>query len=191
MSETLETMIARDRAAAVRWAREVLEDERAVILDTETTGLHAPVDFVEIGVIDRKGRELFHSLVSPAFPVTIGASDVHGYRTEDLKGMPDFDELFPALYALLYPRRVVVYNAKYDRMVLDEAVAAYAHEPTDLPPWECAMQRYAEYVGDWNQKRRSYRWQRLEGGDHSAIGDCRAALEVIREMAGSSGGEKT
>lgn len=133
MSETLEAMLSRDRAEAIRWAREVLEDE----------------------------------------------------RTEDLGGMPDFDELFPALYALLAspPRRVVVYNASYDRMVLEEAAEAYGHEPTDLPVWECAMRRYAEYVGDWNEERRSYRWQRLEGGDHSAVGDARATLRTIREMA--------
>lgn len=182
MSETSETMIRQDRAAAVAWAKEVLEDQRTVILDTETTGLHAPWISSRFGVIDRMGRQLFHSLVSPAFPITIGASEVHGYRREDLDGMPDFDDLFPALYALLYPRRVVVYNAAYDRMVLESAAGAYAHEPTDLPPWECAMERYSAFCGEWSEYHRNYRFQRLEGGDHTAIGDCRATLAVIREM---------
>jgi DNA polymerase-3 subunit epsilon len=50
----------------------------------------------------------------------------------------------------------------------------------------CAMQRYAEWYGEWNDYFGSFRWQRLEGGDHSALGDCRATLELIRKMAGES-----
>jgi hypothetical protein len=93
---------------------------------------------------------------------------------------PDVAEL----YGLLYERRVVVWNASYDRMVFDYAASGYMHESPDLAPWECAMQRYAEYAGDWNEEKQSYRWHRLESGDHSALGDCKATLRTIREMAG-------
>lgn len=193
MSEALgnprsESIISRDREAAIAWAREVLEDERTVILDTETTGLYPPVVFVEIGVVDRMGRQLFHSLVKPQCRITPEAGKVHGYTMEDLEGMPTFDDLFPALYGLLYERRVVVWNAAYDRMVFDYAASGYMHakrdsEPPDLAPWECAMRRHAEYAGDWSEEKQSYRWHRLEGGDHTAIGDAKAALRTMRAMA--------
>jgi DNA polymerase-3 subunit epsilon len=35
--------------------------------------------------------------------------------------------------------------------------------------------------------RGGFRWQKLPGGDHSAIGDARATLAVIRRMAGEEG----
>ena len=39
------------------------------------------------------------------------------------------------------------------------------------------------YAGQWDDYYQNYRWQRLPEGDHSALGDCRATLEVIRRMA--------
>ena len=51
-----------------------------------------------------------------------------------------------------------------------------------LPAWECAMGWYSQYVGEPG-KRGGYRNQKLPGGDHSALGDCRATLAVIETMA--------
>jgi DNA polymerase-3 subunit epsilon len=48
--------------------------------------------------------------------------------------------------------------------------------------WECAMRRYAAYVGE-PSKRGGYRSQKLPGGDHSALGDALATLQLIEEMA--------
>ena len=45
------------------------------------------------------------------------------------------------------------------------------------------MLNLAEWVGEWNDYRGSFRWQKLQGGDHSALGDCIATLETIRKMA--------
>jgi hypothetical protein len=50
------------------------------------------------------------------------------------------------------------------------------------PAWECAMRRYAAYVGE-PSKRGGYRSQKLSGGDHSALGDALATLRLIKEMA--------
>lgn len=36
----------------------------------------------------------------------------------------------------------------------------------------------------------SYRWQPLDGGDHSAIGDCRATLALLQRMATSKSNEE-
>jgi DNA polymerase-3 subunit epsilon len=39
------------------------------------------------------------------------------------------------------------------------------------------------FVGDWNDYHDNYKWHKLRGGDHSALGDCLATLELIRQMA--------
>jgi DNA polymerase-3 subunit epsilon len=45
------------------------------------------------------------------------------------------------------------------------------------------MLQYAEWFGEWNSYHQSFRWQKLQGGDHSALGDCFATLELIKRMA--------
>lgn len=64
--------------------------------------------------------------------------------------------------------------------------------------WEdCAMVAYAEWCGDWTwdyearddeplYRQGDYRWQKLPGAGHRAADDCRAVIEVLKEMAGSA-----
>ncbi len=40
-----------------------------------------------------------------------------------------------------------------------------------------------KYMGEWNYYHQSYKWPKLQGGDHTAVGDCQATLRVINEMA--------
>lgn len=182
MTEELERMFEQDRAAAVAWAREVLADPKTVILDSETTGLYG-ARFVEIAVVGVRGEALFVSRLKPTVQVSEGAFSVHGISDEDLDGMPTFEDVYPALRKILEGRRVIVYNRAFDGPIYDHAVHGITGGESGWTGWECAMERYAEWVGEWNDYHQSYRWQRLPGGDHTALGDARATLAVIREMA--------
>ena len=173
------------REDAVRWARSLLSGGNFVVLDSETTGLGTPIDFVEVGVVSCRGETLFDSAMKPSCPVEPGASRIHGRTTESLSGERRFVEVYPDLLDALWAKRVVVYNAPYDRRVWDAAVGrlgARAALAGELPPWECAMRAYAAYVGE-RSKRGGHRNQKLVGGDHTAIGDARAALGLIERMA--------
>jgi DNA polymerase-3 subunit epsilon len=55
--------------------------------------------------------------------------------------------------------------------------------PLNLAGYACAMQKYAAYTGQLNTNGRGYRMQKLQGGDHSALGDCAATLRLIQHMA--------
>ncbi|WP_197697277.1 exonuclease domain-containing protein [Streptomyces sp. 3214.6] len=64
-----------------RIARELLQPDAAVILDTETTDL--PGQTVEIAVIDAAtGKKLMDTLVKPTEPISDGARWVHGITDE-------------------------------------------------------------------------------------------------------------
>ncbi len=64
--------------------------------------------------------------------------------------------------------------------------------------WEdCAMQTYAEWYGDWTwdyearddeplYRQGDYQWQKLPGAGHRAADDCRAVIDVLKEMAADS-----
>jgi DNA polymerase-3 subunit epsilon len=173
------------REDAVRWARSLLLKGDFVVLDSETTGLGNPIDFVEVGVLSARGESLFNSLIKPSCRVEPGASRVHGHTMKNLSGERCFVEIYPDLLDALWAKRVIVYNAPYDRRVWDAAVrrlGARAALAGELAPWECAMRAFAAYVGE-RSKRGGYKNQKLPGGDHTALGDARATLHLIERMA--------
>jgi len=159
------------------------------VLDSETTGLKPPVEFVEIAIVDAGAETLFEGTVRPACRIEPGATRIHGHTARSLTGSPPFLEVYPELLEALWGRRVVVYNASYDRRVWDAEVRSLGARGAlagELSPWECAMRRYAAYVGE-PSKRGGYRNQKLPGGDHSALGDALATLRLIEEMAAGRG----
>jgi DNA polymerase III subunit epsilon len=174
-----------DRASSVVWARNLLESGGFCVLDSETTGLTPPVQFVEIAIVDMSAKVLFEGTVRPVCRIEASARRIHGHSARSLAGSPPFWEVYADLLEALWGRRVIVYNASYDRRVWDAEVrslGARAALAGELPPWECAMRRYAAYVGELS-KRGGYRSQKLTGGNHSALGDALATLRLIEEMA--------
>jgi hypothetical protein len=92
--------------------------------------------------------------------------------------------------------RVAIYNKNFDVTMLHQSDQLYALERDSawtplgqdgwrgLAVWEDAMIPYSNWIGEWSDYHQSNRWQRLPGGDQSALGDCRATLAVIKRMAG-------
>lgn len=170
----------------------MLAAPEAIILDTETTGLHgAPV---QIGVLDINGRVLLDALVNPgliAFPMNPQAVQVHGI-TEDVveRAIPWGHIRRPLRHLLAKASHVLIYNAEFDVRAIAEAEAHYKVHHPDATDWtldlgvpQCIMRAYAVFHGDYSYMRGDYRWQKLQGGDHSAIGDCRAALAALKRIA--------
>jgi DNA polymerase-3 subunit epsilon len=160
-----------------------------VVLDSETTGLKSPVGFVEVAIADPEGNPLINSTIRPKLPIEPGAAKVHGYTVNALKGSPSFREIYSDILDAISGRRIVVYNARYDRRVFDTEVSMLGARALlagrYLPAWECAMGWYSQFVGEPG-KRGGYKYQKLPGGDHSALGDCRATLKVLKDMARGS-----
>jgi hypothetical protein len=53
------------RKAAIRWARGVATDRRAIYLDTESTGLGPQAQIVDVALVSGDGTVLFDSFVRP------------------------------------------------------------------------------------------------------------------------------
>lgn len=174
-----------DRAEQTAWASDLFTRGNWVVLDTETTGLDDHAEVVQIAVLAPDGTELLNTLVRPVGEVTPGAQAVHGLSKSVLADAPGFAEILPTLQKILTGKEVIVYNANYDFRIIAQSCQAVGISPTwlHLTPWTCAMERYAAWYGEWNQYHRSYRWQKLPAGDHSAAGDCRATLDLLRKMA--------
>jgi DNA polymerase-3 subunit epsilon len=175
-------MFELDHQSAITWARTVLLDRNnLVILDTETTGLDEYAEIVQIGMIDGNGNTLINSFVKPLRGTQPETRKVNGITDEMVADAPFFNMLYPQVKSHIEGKRLVIYNANYDMRMMNQALG----ERVVLlnTTIECAMEQYAKYVGEWNDYRCSYRWQKLPSGDHSAIGDCLATLKIIQKMA--------
>lgn len=173
-----------DRSRAVDWAKETLRSP-FLILDTETTGLGNTSEAVQIAIIDSKGDRIFESLINTVGDIEPRAEAIHGISREKIVHAPTFDKLYLELKFLLESKKILIYNASFDTRIINQQCRI-----NDLPGIkvnaECVMNWYSQYCGHWNDYHSSYTWQRLPGGDHSALGDCRATLAVIKEMAGAT-----
>lgn len=172
---------------AIDWARTVLnQPERYVILDTETTGVTSYDEVIQIGVVDPWGKVLLDHLIKPIqkkyIPRPVTA--IHGITMQMLQDKPVFGQIAHLLQEAVQQKTIITYNAEFDRRLLTQT-AGFAGAAIPPVPWECAMLKYAEYIGQWDDYRNDYRWHKLRGGDHTAIGDCRATLAHITEMADS------
>jgi DNA polymerase-3 subunit epsilon len=173
-----------DQRAAIDWARKVLTNKYYVILDTETTGLGSTDEIIELCIINTEANVLFNERIKPTRRKRIAreATDIHGIKMSDLRHCPTFSQLQHKLSEVLKGKKVVSYNADYDKKLYKQT---YQIAGGYLPnkDWECAMLQYAKFVGEWNPKYNEYKWQKLKGGDHSALGDCLATLTLLQKMA--------
>ncbi len=175
-----------DQKNSINWANKVLSDKnKYVILDTETTGLGKKDEVIQIGIIDMDGKTLLTQNIKPTHHTSIPkeASQVHGLTMKDLKKCPTFDQLEEKLETVLNGKVIIAYNSKFDkRLCIQTQKICGGYQIKNK--WSCAMLEYAKFIGELNSSKGNYKWHKLEGGDHSATGDCIATLNVIKKMAG-------
>lgn len=181
-------------------ARQWLSQE-PVILDTETTGLGANAEIIELALIDCEGRVLINSRLQPTENIEPEATAVHGITDEMLVDAPTISDFIPELMKHLKGRQAIIYNADFERRMLLQSAAKYGMASEefayvlDQSCQSCLMKLYARYRGEWNDKYGQYKWQSLESAAaqcgirhdnaHNALADTQTALELLRNLAAS------
>ena len=179
--------VPEDRYDAVSWARGLIARRDWVVVDTETTGIGPTDQVVQIAVLDHAGRVLVDTLVQPTCEIHPKATEVHGFDRKKLATAPTYEAVHDLVSTHLAGRLVIAYNAVFDERLLTQSAAVW-----NLPPaagiWECAMLRYAQYVGAQRWPGADYTWQKLPRGKaidalHGARDDCLLTLKLIMRMA--------
>lgn len=129
-------------------------NERFVFLDTETTGLNPRLGhrIIEVAAVEANGRELtgkfIHHYVDPERDVDAGATAVHGFTWDDLKGKPKFESIADELLDFIRDAQIVIHNAPFDVSFLDQELARLRRPPlaaggfTVIDSLELAKQKY-------------------------------------------------
>jgi len=195
-----------DRAKAIHAARQWLS-QSPLFLDTETTGLDNTAEICDLAVINHDGIVLLDTLVKPTIPIPRDAYDVHGISNADVVNAPTFAEVMPDFARIVGDRTVVIYNLDYDTRILRQSAAAHGLRLTDrfgletveqfnqwYGHWHCAMELYAQFYGEWNERYGNYRWQKLGNAArqcgiriptdlHRARADAELTRQVIHHVA--------
>ena len=102
---------------------------RQIVLDTETTGLHAKLGdrVIEIGCIELLSRNVtdrqFHSYLNPERDIDEGAAKVHGLTAEFLADKPKFAEIAKEFVEYVGGAELIIHNAVFDVEFLDQELA--------------------------------------------------------------------
>ena len=150
---------------------------KTVYLDTETTGLSAEDEIVELTIIDDNEEVLINTLMKPInhtkWPK---AQNVHGISPMDVRNAPTQKQISDKIRDVVRDTRVVIYNAPYDSQYLPEL-----EEASEV---RCAMREFA----DWNKSKWlklvnatkivGYEWE----GAHRALADTKALRAVWKHI---------
>lgn len=200
-----------DLQKAITRVRQHIADD-PLFLDTETTGLGEGSEICEIAILDLAGHPLINTLIKTNRPIPEEVTAIHGITNAMVSDAPIFSELFPKLDEILKGRCVLVYNARFDEELI-ASTATLSGFPLmgegnfpnwwfarEIAPgqyrsnWHCAMKLYAAYFGDWNIRRGSYRWQKLNRAAaqceiqlpaelHRAHADAELCRQIVLHMA--------
>lgn len=199
MDMDMDNFLDKSKLEAALLAREMLSKEDAIIWDTETTGLRN-AGIVTIGAINLRGEILLDLLLKPDVPIESGASAVHGIFNADVADCYPFSHHVIQIWDALQRGPWIVYNLQYDRPILQRLMSECRYSENFIARRDkkmgdfCAMEAFAEFYGQWNDYRNSFTWKKLvdacdylgiSGIDdpaHSAIGDCRRTLAVLKGM---------
>jgi DNA polymerase-3 subunit epsilon len=177
--------------------RNIIAERNFVILDTETTGLRRPAEIIELAVIDPSGQALLNTRLKPKAGIPAEASRIHGITIDMLQDCPTWPDVRASLFKFIDGKNVLVYNAKYDRHMMHCSDELWELPQTDyhaIAHWHCIMEAYADFWGEFDLYHGSNKWQKLTTAlaqqglaiedAHSAIGDCRATLALLRKVTG-------
>ena len=142
---------------AIKTARKWLE-KGPIYLDTETTGISNTAQIIDLAVIDTDGTVLLDTLVKPTVAIEKAASNVHGIKDNSVEDAPGFDDIMYSLIFLSQERSVIIYNAEFDRRLIQQSAEAHNIDPPSIYV-HCAMVLYAQFYGYWNDYYGNYRWQ--------------------------------
>jgi DNA polymerase-3 subunit epsilon len=156
------------RREAVLVAQQKLAQE-PLYLDTETTGLGPYAEVVEISILDAEGQVVLDKLVRPTKPIPTDAFAIHGISDQMVAQAPTWKEMWPEIQDAIQGKAVAIYNADYDLRIMRQSHRLFDMnwDPGVADPF-CIMLLYAQYYGEWNRSRGSYRWHSLENAGRQA-----------------------
>ncbi|HFV9934563.1 TPA: exonuclease domain-containing protein [Salmonella enterica subsp. enterica serovar Bovismorbificans] len=188
----LQARMKSERGRAARLAHTWLSQD-PVFLDTETTGLDAGAQALEIGLVNARGDLIYETRLKPTVSIDPAAAAVHGISEAMLADAPAWPDIAQQLQHHIGRCPLVIFNADFDMRILKQTAAAH----NDPASWLgcltvcCAMRLAAGYYGPTNRygtislsgavSQAGLSWI---GEAHSAVTDAVMTARVVNNIAG-------
>ena len=166
-----------------RSVTEKILQNKAIIFDTETTGLSDTDELLQISIIDNNGTVLMDTMVRPYFHSSwVEAQRINGISPEDVEKAPYLHEILPELCAIFAKAKVCIgYNVKFDLAYINRAGVSTDHlNIIDV------MLEFSSYYAEKNQQTKPRRHKltacadhfgfKWSGDAHNALHDAQATL---------------
>jgi len=160
----------------------------ALFLDTETTGVDASAEIVEIAVINNDGELVYESLIRPKVPITPKLTALHGISNEMVADAPQFGEIYNDLCSKLDGRLIIAYGADFDARMIRQTCELYDLKGLSCR-WGCAMQMYQNHIGREKRIKLSDAAEQCRvspfGNAHRARADAETMRRIVSAVAGA------
>jgi DNA polymerase-3 subunit epsilon len=167
---------------------------RAVLFDTETTGLDPLTGdrVIEVAALELDGDlptgKSFHRLIHPQRDIPDEAARIHGITIDKLRDAPRFEEIAGDLMGFLGDGKLIAHNAPFDFGFLDAEFARIGAPALDrgrmVDTLGLAKKRFPGMPNSLDALCRRFNIDLSERTTHNALLDCRLLAEVYVELTG-------
>ena len=162
-------------------------NNKAICLDTETTGLGSDAQIIEIAITDLNKNILFNQRIKQTTDIEHGALSVHGITPESLMNCPSWPDIADEINRITTGRDVIIFSLMQQTARAFNSDTAWIDENIR---YNCAMKCAALVYGATNRygtislanatARAGVIW---EGDAHSAATDALATAALVHKMA--------
>jgi DNA polymerase-3 subunit epsilon len=167
---------------------------RAVLFDTETTGLD-PLNgdrVIEVAALELINElptgKHFHALVDPLRDIPAEASRIHGFSNGDLVGKPLFTTIAEPLMEFFGDGKLIAHNAPFDfgflNMEFDRAGLPLLAPERMIDSLALAKLRFPGMPNSLDALCRRFSIDLSARTTHNALLDCKLLAEVYVELTG-------
>jgi DNA polymerase-3 subunit epsilon len=167
---------------------------RAVLFDTETTGLepqlgHRVIEVAALELLNDlpTGRH-FHALIHPERDIPEDATRIHGFTRADLEGKPRFTEIADELLEFFGEAQLIAHNAPFDFAFLDAEFGRLGRPVLStvrmIDTLALAKARFPGMPNSLDALCRRFGIDLSARTRHNALLDCRLLAEVYVELTG-------
>jgi DNA polymerase-3 subunit epsilon len=167
---------------------------RAVLFDTETTGLDASTGdrVIEIAAIelfnDLPTGQKFYALLDPERDIPTETTRIHGISNFHVEGKPKFAEIADAMLEFFGDAPLVAHNAPFDFGFLNEELSRAGKPALDMARMidtlALAKKRFPGMPNNLDALCRRFEIDLSARTTHNALLDCKLLAQVYVELTG-------
>ncbi len=159
-----------------------------VVIDTETTGMTANDEIIELAIVDMDGTVLYDSTFCPVAEVNPFASAVNHLTNECLCDSPEFTDEWSKIKAFIGDKKILAHNIKFDKRLIKQTLEKYNSDSKIVDSLFCGCydsvciaKKYLDLPSySLENIAHSLGIERVES--HRAVDDCIMTLEVLTRL---------